>query len=387
MSNSVLQKAFEIAKKELRACYDEFGIVAGRHHFDEYWTRDAGFACLGAIVLGDFDIVKKQISFWASMQRKDGMISFLSRKFFPGPIYLGLRIKIPLRPRYRSHKAFFLSEVIDSNAYFVIVFSELLKRSEDQSFLERYKSNAEKALLWYLKKMKPGAFLVAEGPIAGWNDGIYKTGKTLITNVLCYKAFKKFEDLCRQYNIEPRAEFVGIASKIKAAIQKKFWNGKYFIDWIDYKGRDYFESRANFLAVIWDVAAKEQAGNIMSFARRNLCNRPFVKTAHPNYPWYRIEILNRFIGIADYASGNGMLWSDTACLFAWALAKTGTKEKALEFLAAFSKNIVKNKGIYEVYSPQDKKPVSRWNYKSEFPYARGSALFILTYEEIMNNKF
>jgi len=382
-NRSKIRKAYQLIKEELRACYDDFGIVGGKGHYDDYWSRDAAFGCLGAMAVNDIDIVKKQLSFWASLQRNDGMIPFLCRKFFPGLVYFGLKIKTRLRPKYRNHKALFLSEVIDSNPYFVIVFAELLKKTKDRNLLEKYSNNIEKSLFWCLKKMRKYGSLAVEGPIAEWNDAVYKTGRTLMTNVLFFKAFKDWENICFEYGWETKGEFFGIASKIKTAIQKEFWNGDYFIDWIDYRKHDYFDSNANFLAIIWGIAEREQSESIIDFTYRNLFDSPFIKIAYPDYPWRRAEIFNRIFGMAGYV--NDLFWPDPVCLFVWVLNLIDRKIEAQNLLSDLSELFARDNGIYEVYDMKTKKPLKRWNYKSEFPYARGSGLFILAFSSVFGD--
>ena len=45
-----------------------------------------------------------------------------------------------------------------------------------------------------------------------------------------------------------------MARIVKKGINKDFWNGRYYIDWIDRKKQDYFSSTGNVLAIAWDVA-------------------------------------------------------------------------------------------------------------------------------------
>jgi len=381
MNNPLLAKALQIAKENLRVCYDELGIVAGRGHYDDYWTRDAAFGCLGALELGDYPIVEKHLTLLTSLQRKDGMIPFLVRRYLPGLPLLNLKIPIKPQGKFRSHKALYLSEVIDSNPYFVIVFSKLLEKTNDQKLLEKYLPNLESVLRWCLKKMEPSESLAHEGLIAGWNDGIYKTGKTLITNVLFCKAFRNWENICSEHQVKLQPEFTGIAEKIKTAIQNEFWNGNYFSDWIDYKRHDHFDSNANFLAILWDIATTEQAEKIIEFALKNLVDKPFVKTVYPPYPWHRVETFNRLVGMADYINGKGMHWPEPTCLFILCLNKIGKQKLAEEFLTDLAKIIVKHNGVYEVYDKPKKEPVRRLNYRAEFPYARGTALFILAHNQ------
>ena len=57
MKNNIITKAKEIAMNNLRDCYWPDGIVAGKHHFTDYWARDGFFAALGALQIGDKKVV------------------------------------------------------------------------------------------------------------------------------------------------------------------------------------------------------------------------------------------------------------------------------------------------------------------------------------------
>ena len=95
--------ALKIAINELRKCYTDKGIIAGIHHFTDYWARDGFFACFGALAINDTSIVKKQVNLFFSFQRNDGLIPY---RIMQGPVniakYLGKPIfyKTP-RPTYR----------------------------------------------------------------------------------------------------------------------------------------------------------------------------------------------------------------------------------------------------------------------------------------------
>jgi len=191
---------------------------------------------------------------------------------------------------------------------------------------------------------------------------------------------KKDED-----NRVPRLRRLGLAEKIKNALQQEFWNGQYFIDWIDYKEHDHFDSNANFLAVLWDIAATEQAKKIVEFALKNLVDKPFVKVAYPPYPWYRVEIFNRLAGMGDYINGDGLYWPEPLCLLILCLNKIGEKKLALELLTDFAEVVVEHRGVYEVYNKATKAPVRRLNYRAEFPFARGAALLILAYHQLFGS--
>ena len=44
MSQSLTQDAFDIAVRDLRACYASQGIFAGGEHFSDLWVRDDAMA-------------------------------------------------------------------------------------------------------------------------------------------------------------------------------------------------------------------------------------------------------------------------------------------------------------------------------------------------------
>lgn len=369
-----LKQAYNIAKRDLRACYYSGGIVAGTHHYKDYWTRDAAFGFFGALCLEDYEIVEKHLAMLARMQRNDGMIPFLIRNYLPGLTFFQVNIKIKNKPHFKSHKALGFTDVIDSNPYFVIVLCRMIL--EDKSLVKRYGKNVESALDWCLAKLKDG--LASEGPIAGWNDGTYKSGKVLITNVLFYKAFSDWKRICLKYKIRYK-EIYDVADKIRDLLHKDFFNGEYFIDWIDRRKHSYFDSNANFLALLWGVADKWQQKSIVEYAKENVVDKPLVRLSFPNYPMKRAEIFNRLAGMADYT--HKLIWVEPAIMYAQCLNKIGKKKEAKEFILELAKHIVKYDGVFEVYEP-NKKPVKRFNYRSEQPYARGSGLFILACNEI-----
>jgi glycogen debranching enzyme len=54
-----LENAYILAKRDLLACFGTNGILAGRHHFDDYWARDSFFASFGCLAIKEHEIVKK----------------------------------------------------------------------------------------------------------------------------------------------------------------------------------------------------------------------------------------------------------------------------------------------------------------------------------------
>ncbi len=104
-----------------------------------------------------------------------------------------------------------------------------------------------------------------------------------------------------------------------------------------------------------------------------------LKTAYPAYPLTRIYLPNILLGFADYHSG--MLWPWISCFYAVALQKYDKKE-AVKTLEKISSKIIEYQNCYEVYE-QNGKPVKRWFYKSEKPFAWFAGSFIYAFHAVM----
>lgn len=83
---SLISRARTIAINNLRACYSSSGILAGQHHFTDYWARDGFFAAFGSMSIGDFEIVEKMAETFFSFQRQDGLIPY---RIMTGPVTIG----------------------------------------------------------------------------------------------------------------------------------------------------------------------------------------------------------------------------------------------------------------------------------------------------------
>ncbi len=375
LDNSVISKAYEIAARDLKSCYSRFGIVAGKRNYDDYWTRDAGFASQGALALGDFEIVKRHLELLIRFEKK-GAIPFLIREYFPGSAFVGRKIPVRLIPCYRSHKFLWLSEVIDSNAYFVIMLCEFAKASKNEKFFLNRQETVEKALKWYLPRMDRKSDLVKENYIASWNDGIYKKGVVLTTNAIVYKAFESYLDLCQDLGVAPDRDLAEVFLKMAQGFQKVFFNGEFFSDWVDRKKYDYFDAAGNLLAIIYDLADEKQAEKILDFVKEKLYHPPLMKLCHPRYPLSKVELGNLLFGMKEYWRGKEVFWSDHVCLYALALIKQNKASEGEAVLAGFSKLVQEHNGIYEIY---DRKfsPFSAFFYRAEHPYARGAGLLVM----------
>jgi glycogen debranching enzyme len=67
-----IRRAYDIAIRDLRACYNPDGMAAGPLNFNAYWTRDGFWAAFGALALGDLDPVKAHLDTFIRFQMASG---------------------------------------------------------------------------------------------------------------------------------------------------------------------------------------------------------------------------------------------------------------------------------------------------------------------------
>lgn len=322
--------AADIARRDLAACTTPDGIIAGTRHFIDLWARDSLFATFGSSST-------RTVETFFRFQREDGAIPY--RIFRRGGC---------LTANFRSIQSG--GFVPDGGLLAMIVADK-----------KKYKVQIKKIEDFYRKKYNGN--LISEWFQCEWADAVFKVGKTLFTNILYWKAM---EDI----NIENN-------------INKTFWNGMYFSDWVDYKRQDYFASHPNMLAIVWGLTTEKQSESILSFAKKYCWNGWALEENYPIYPRWRIPVQNYLGRIPDYHN-RGVIWLQPAILYAVALAKTGNKRLADEVFHKIADKIVEYNGVYEVYE-KNGEPVRRFFYRSEQPFAWSAGLFLWAYRDYFSS--
>lgn len=401
----ILSQAGRIAISNLRACYSEHGIFAGKHQFSDYWARDGLFASLGALSIGDQEIPRKELELMLTFQAHDGQLPMRVGQYFIGLKMLGLNNPKELRPRYDQDK--YGSRPADQNSLFIIAFSEYLKKSGDSKFLKNNYPSLKKAIAWNISNDRDRDGLIEEGYYAGWTDSIRKKGKVLYTNVLHCRALELMAGFAKQLGTdndsrdEDSMRYLTHHSQTKAALTRLFWNGSYYSDWLDASGQaagkkaagskgvagkrhDYFSTDGNLLAILLGIADKSQGLSIQrSISRFGISASVPSLTNHPKYPIKMQSMLDTIFGIGDYHNGLSWLWLGS--LDALAKHRLGMRDEALAELDKIASIIVLHNGVYEVYT-KEAKPVKRLLYKSEQPFAWSAGLFLYALSEIRPKK-
>lgn len=366
--HSSVKSAYDIAFNDLRRCYGEKGIVAGRRtkRLHQYWARHSFFSSLGSLYLNDDRIVKKNLELFSARQGKTGVI--------PNQISLNLK------PRYKL----LAGSVIDSTALFVISLAAYVKKTGNKEFLAEQFPMAEKAMQFLLSKDRDQDSLIEERVFANWSETVLKFGKVLYTNCCFYKALKDFAFLASVLEKDDVQDgFERIAEKTKERINHVFWEGNYYIDWIDFIRHDFFSSDGNLLAIDFGIADKVQSQMILNKIKQHQLNKVPLKTNYPLYPLWRIP--PTLLPLLEYNYHNGFSWPWLGCLNAICLYKVGWKKEAKQALKSVAGLINQNGIVHEVFDDRGK-PVNGFFLKSERPFAWNAAFFVRAVHELEKNK-
>lgn len=360
-SFSVLEMAFKTALQDLRACYEEHGIIAGRHHFTDYWARDGFFAAMGSLAAGDWDIAEKMVKLFLSHQRADGLIPY---RIMRGPITIGKYLGRPKfyknpQPTYRLRG--FGPLVLDGTTLTLTVLAQLGQRGRPVA--ARSTAAVRRALRFLESRERYG--LLWDGVLAEWNDSAYKWGTLLYSNIIYWKMFEELKKYYQQRDNPFWKEVAQKQTSVAEALRRRLWNGRYFADWYDYKRHDYLYPYGNCLAIAWGFTTPQETAVILKEV--NTVKIKFtLDTNTPKYPWWRIEIFNHLLGMGDYQN-HSLLWWQPSTAYLEALLAAGKTNEANRHAQTIAQQIL-SVGIYECYERKGE-PVRRLAYRSEGPFA------------------
>lgn len=360
---SKLAEAKTIALASLRACYSKDGIIAGPHHFTDYWARDGFFAAFGSLAVGDLHIVEAMLALFFSYQRPDGLIPY---RIMRGPISLG---KYLGKPKFYQHphatyKLRGIGQPIYDGTTLSLLFAALTKNP-------KYLPQIKKGLIYLSSREKNG--LLWDGPMAEWNDAVWKYGNLLYSNVIYWYMYDRLADWLKVIDPTFSTALSSKANGIADSLRSRLWNGKYFADWHDYKRQDYFYPFGNSLAITWGLTTKTEANSI--FEQCSIVQHGFtLETNSPQYPWWRTDLAQRLIGMPDYQN-QGILWWQPITSYLTALKSSGRNTEYSRLSQIVINKIIQDQEIYECYE-RDGTPVKRWLYTSEHPFAWTSGMIL-----------
>jgi len=371
---SLIKKAYLIARYNLRQNYNDMGIQAGQTHFADIWTRDCYFAAMGSLKLGDTEVVKAALETSMAFMKKNGQIPFrVGQKIF-ALRYFHLNKLFSNKPKGVYIEDKYTSIPTDSNSHFLIAFSEYVAATNDSEFLTKHYTKLKEAIQWNLSRADDD-LLIKEGYFAGWADSIKKNGKVLYSNVLHYAALEGMSALCKKAeDLVQGRSYAILTKRIQESINKQFWNGDYFVDWIGKRSCNHFSTDGNVLAILYGLATVRQSEQIQDYIHNKGLDEGFsIESVFPSYSFWDVFKPFYLINLSHYH--NGLRWLWLGCLDAVAKMRIGRKEEAIEHLERIAKKILEYEGVFEIYE-ETGEPFSHLFYKSEQGFAWYSGLFV-----------
>ena len=214
-----------------------------------------------------------------------------------------------------------------------------------------------------------------------WNDAIWKYGNLLYSNIIYWYMYDRLADWTKDSDSTFSTSLSTKATQIASSLRSRLWNGEYFADWHDYKRQDYFYPFGNCLAVAWGLTTSEESKSILRKCLDVKINFS-LETNTPKYPWWRVDLLQRLVGMSDYQN-HGILWWQPVTAYLAALKKVGDTTDAKIISDSLYKKIIHDNLISECYE-RGGSPVKRPIYTSEHPFAWASGLILwsMTYNSL-----
>ena len=360
-----VSNAFDIALNDLRKCFGEKGILAGRKRLSFYKARNSFFASLGANQVGEFGASWKSIELFLEKQRKDGMLPH--------------RITAKGKPHFHH----LISEPLDGNAMLVIALKDYVEKANDKEFGEKHFEKAEKALNWLKKHDRDRDLLLEENFFCSWQETVLKSGKVLYSNCLYFKALEDFGKLCEMLGRKSLAEeHRKLSARVKEMINYTFWQGNYYFDWIDYMKHDNFSTDGNVLAVLFGLSDKEQGIMIENKIKQHQLNKIPLQLNYPVYPFWRIPPGLFPLDAYHYHNGSSWLWLGSLNVIA--MNNLGLKKESRQELRKIASFINEHGSVHEVFL--NGKPINSTLLKSEPYYSLSSGLFVKAVKELSKKK-
>jgi glycogen debranching enzyme len=370
-----LRDAYRIAVRDLRACYNPDGIVAGRLKFNAYWARDGLWGVFGALALGDAGQARAELDMFAHYQTPAGNIPV--RVEFVGHHLSGYNT-LRTRPKAVARAGGLFRDPVDTAALYVLALNAYLGATGERSLCERLLPSADRALGWLRRQDRDGDGLVETHYLADWMDSIMKRPKVFNINVMYCAALRAFAAMARATAHESAAAAAGEAAEaLRARLDAAFWNGDYYLDWVHGTpgGRHGgFSSDGNVAAILFGIATEHQARRILAhIAGRGLDGATPLRTCDPVYPWWQVYPMYYLAGIPDYH--RQLIWPWLGTLNAVNKARLGNRAAAVADLVRIGGWYVRAGAVNEVYLPSGM-PVARRSYSAEVPFAWNASCYI-----------
>ncbi len=359
----IKKEAFKKAKEVLKSCSTPNGFYAsgGKKGYDAVWARDSMITSLGASLLSEFKKpFEKSIITLAKNQSKKGQISNCVDKWSERKPHVD----------YQS---------IDSTLWYIIGHFIYKKRFNNKLF-KKYKKSIKNAIQWLSYQDISEDNLLEQLPTTDWQDAFpHKYGHTINTQALYYKTLNL---------IEKKKQAIELKKGVNKNQEICLWNKNYYYAyrWKNHNKYkeigDWFDSLGNLLAIIFDLADKNQSLKIINYIKTKKINQPYpVKAIYPSIKKSSKYWQDYFLDcdakeVNHYL--NAGIWGYVGCFYILALIKLKKfkqAEKELNKLAEL--NLKAN-------FPEWTNPITKESHGKMQAWEAG--MYILAYESFKNKK-
>ncbi|MFP4656665.1 MAG: amylo-alpha-1,6-glucosidase [Candidatus Woesearchaeota archaeon] len=370
--NSLRQKvpdeheSYGMAVDLLRKCSRKDGFIAAKErttngNYHRVWARDSMICGIAAIMSGEPELLKTM---------KDSLKTLMR--------FQHEQSEIPsnVNPETKGTSYGGTAGRVDAQLWFLIGFSQYVKKTKDMAFLRRYFNNFEKNI----KLIRVYEFnhknLIYVPKSGDWADEYVQEGYVLYDQILYHQAFKEYAYLLRKLGRSPKKAYEK-AGIIKDTLQKNYWfktsNVKHsyhrqlyeraladakpffmpFFNAAEY-GK-YFDLLANSLTILCGIATPTQARKIQDYvsAHHSLPPSFFPVITKKDRLWKELEnnYRNHFRN-KPHEYHNGGIWPMTLGFYAASKKKKGR----MIYAGIQDLNRKNNWEFNEVYHGKTKRP-------------------------------
>ena len=380
-----LETLFDLAKGGLKQNIVEIDdkrfTRAGANHFGSLWTRDFAYSIEGLLAINEEKAVKEHIeTLLKNRHPKTGLIprvldnmNSANRVVFNLLPILGKPkpIKSPLKAEYvGEHK----TVAIDSNILVLRGAILYLNKTGDFTWWKQNQKAFKELLNYYQNHLENG--FITQEDYGDWQDSVKRKGVTFLTNFHYWWVINQIEKQGLLENLPRQA--TSFKRDLKAAFydpNSNLYKSHAGLSVISLDGNLFALSSKDFFDT-----KKERVKLYQSLKNSPLWTRHEIPgfASYPDYPkkWASLNV--RIVGLKHYH--DRIFWSWLIGFSAKAAFLNNDPQEAKRILTLFTKTVVKEGAVSEIYRPRKKKkPLREFKsllYRSEKPFSWGSA-FVL----------
>ena len=369
ITETAYNKSVEILKKT----ETPNGFFAGYPGYDAIWARDSMIISLGASLIDKKfkNTFKNSLITLSKNQSEKGQIPNAVDKF----------------SKRKSHVDF---KSIDSTLWYIIGHYVYQEKYKDSSLINKYKNNIAKSFQWLEYQDTGEDEMPEQQPTSDWFDAFpHRYGHTINTQALYYKTLK----LSRKNKQ---------AKKLKQVVNKNkddaLWDNKLRF-YLPYRWKnhgqykeegDWFDSLGNLLAIIFELADKNQSEKILQYIEKNSINKPYpIKCIYPpinskSKYWY--DYFKDCEAKEKYHYSNAGIWTYIGAFYVLALIKMKKFKEAKIQLKKLAEANMQNNGNFAEWLHGQTGKIGKSQSGTEGFQGWNAGMYIVAYQSVKQKK-